>query len=74
MRDPARIAPTLETIRNIWNTYPDLRLGQLILNLNLALEINNPDTFFSVLYQMEDDELVQALNEHYFPDPQRRQT
>ena len=39
----------------IWQQYPDLRLGQLILNLEYRLP----------LYQIEDEELVTALKSLY---------
>ncbi len=32
MRDPARIGPTLDTLREVWEENPDMRLGQLIYN------------------------------------------
>src|SRR4051812_37165609 len=32
MRDPNRIIPILDAIREIWEANPDLRLGQLIVN------------------------------------------
>ncbi len=32
MRDPARIDPLLELVRQVWVRSPDLRLGQLIVN------------------------------------------
>jgi hypothetical protein len=32
MRDPARIDPMLDLVREVWTRSPDLRLGQLIVN------------------------------------------
>src|SRR5687768_5786193 len=32
MRDPARIDRILAAVRKVWVEYPDLRLGQLIVN------------------------------------------
>jgi hypothetical protein len=32
VRDPARIDRILESVRQVWTKYPDLRLGQLIVN------------------------------------------
>jgi hypothetical protein len=52
MRDPKRIPKVLETIRSIWLTYPDLRLGQLIAN---------HVTDFDELYYIEDHNLIAAL-------------
>lgn len=55
MRDKERIESTLKTIESIWNKYPDLRLGQLILNV-----CSDP-----VLYYIEDDKLIQELKDYY---------
>lgn len=33
MRDTARIAPTLTMIDILWRRYPDMRLGQLLMNI-----------------------------------------
>lgn len=33
-RDPARIGPMLDMLKAYWNTHPDLRLGQIIVNLS----------------------------------------
>lgn len=32
MRDPKRINVALERIRAVWERYPDMRLGQLLLS------------------------------------------
>lgn len=55
MRDKERIESTLKTIESIWNKYPGLRLGQLILNV-----CSDP-----TLYYIEDDRLVQKLKDYY---------
>ena len=55
MRDPNRINKILKEIGIIWKQYPDLRLGQLILNV-----INDP-----ALYYIEDEELVKLLKQIY---------
>ncbi len=51
MRDPERIPKTLFQIERVWECYPDLRLGQRILN---SVNANQ-------LYYMEDEELIQRL-------------
>lgn len=56
MRDPKRIDIILNRIKEIWNKYPDLRLGQLIAN------VISDD---SVLYMLEDEELVRSLEDFY---------
>lgn len=55
MRDINRIDRILNEIGTIWKQYPDLRLGQLILNV-----INDP-----ALYYIEDEELVELLKQTY---------
>lgn len=55
MRDINRIDRILNEIGAIWKQYPDLRLGQLILNV-----INDP-----ALYYIEDEELVELLKQTY---------
>lgn len=52
MRDPARIAPMLEELKRLWLKHPDLRLGQLIVNVAPA----DRDLFY-----IEDDKLLEAI-------------
>ena len=59
MRDPNRIDPILDEIREIWKRHPDLRLGQLILNARLG-EDHAPR-----LYNLEDDRLIERLRSIY---------
>ena len=53
MRDPKRIPEILHDVQRVWEAFPDLRLGQLLLNVV-------PD---SALYYIEDEELVHRLLE-----------
>lgn len=55
MRDINRIEPLLDLIESVWKRYPDLRLGQLILNV--AQE--------DKLYYLEDADLKMLLEERY---------
>jgi hypothetical protein len=55
MRDPNRIEKVLNDIERIWKRFPDLRLGQLLLNV-----ARDP-----LLYYLEDDELLALLEEGY---------
>jgi len=55
MRDINRIDEILKEIKNIWEKYPNLRLGQLICNV-----IRDP-----ALYYIEDKKLIEALREFY---------
>lgn len=55
MRDPNRIEPIIKLIKEVWYTYPDLRLTQLIMN---ALKMNSDP------YYIEDEKLYEALKEY----------
>jgi len=54
MRDPSRIRPLLDRLTTIWEKYPDLRLGQLILGVP-----REP----SVIYNMEDGKLLKEIED-----------
>ena len=56
MRDPKRIPKVLNSIKSHWEKFPDMRLGQLIMNA-----VNNP----TMLYYLEDDQLVESINALY---------
>lgn len=53
MRDPNRIPNVLRDVQRVWEAFPDMRLGQLLLNV-----AEDP-----ALYYMEDEELVHRLLE-----------
>lgn len=55
MRDVDRIDKVLGSIGIVWKQHPDLRLGQLILNV-----MSDP-----ALYYVEDDQLVHYLTQYY---------
>lgn len=55
MRDPERIEPMLDTLRQIWQHYPDWRLGQLLVN---AI---NPNTPCPEIFYAEDEALLAKL-------------
>lgn len=55
MREEERIDLVLERLAKIWKQYPDLRLGQLILNV-----VRDP-----LLYYLEDEDLINRLEEFY---------
>lgn len=52
-RSPARIGPILRVIEEYWSANPDLRLGQLILNMANAAEVDP--------YALEDGVLLDAI-------------
>lgn len=62
MRDPARIPRLLALVERIWRRYPDLRLGQIIVN---AL----PDRFENDPFFIEDSDLEAALIARYEVNP-----
>jgi hypothetical protein len=49
LRDPVRIGILSNVLRTLWAQTPDLRMGQLLLNLAGTED----------LYNMEDDELLE---------------
>lgn len=55
-RDPNRIPDVLQELKLIWEKNPDLRLTQLILNLQ---KLDND------LYYVEDDALIEQLKKSY---------
>jgi len=59
MRDPARIEPILNLIRTAWELNPDMRLGQLIVNIVRPKE-SCPEVFY-----VEDDELVRRVGKYF---------
>ena len=50
MRDTHRIDPTLRMISALWKLHPDMRLGQLLVNLG-----------GSDLWNLEEDELLKRI-------------
>ena len=54
MRDQERIKPVLEALEEYWNKNPDLRLGQIIVNMGRACGYYDP--FF-----VEDDIMLEAI-------------
>lgn len=60
IRDPKRIPKVLEKIERLWSKFPDLRLGQLILNV---FSLHNG--IYVAVYNMEDEEFVNRIEEFY---------
>lgn len=50
MRDPKRIDEVLNTVKTVWEQYPDMRFGQLVVNI-LGI-----DPFY-----IEDDVILKAF-------------
>lgn len=57
MRNPARIRPILEKVEAAWINNPDMRLGQLLINLA-------PAEYRQDIFYMEDEELVAGLDKY----------
>lgn len=55
MRDPNRIDSILQDLGEIWKKYPDMRLGQLISNLDAETPI----------YYTGDKALINELKRYY---------
>jgi len=55
MRDKKRIKRILNELERIWNASPDMRFGQLLINLRIV------DDSFRV-WDMDDTTLEKALN------------
>ena len=56
MRDVNRIDPFLEKLGEVWKENPDLRFGQLVMNI----ETGSP----SVIWNKEEDEWLEALEKY----------
>lgn len=54
-RDPARIDQILAAIGEVWHAHPDMRLGQVLVNLL--------DPEWNKLFTIEDDVLAARLRE-----------
>ena len=54
MRRPERIEPTLKKIKEAWELYPDMRLGQLLATCTKSANLSG----------VEDDELLKGLQEY----------
>ena len=60
MRNTDRIPIILKRLENIWNKHPDLRIGQLFINLCYLLKQQGINMF-----SIEDDELLTELEKMY---------
>ena len=58
MRDPERIDNVLAAVGDVWKQYPDLRLGQLLVNVYPSM----------ILYYKEDEDLVEGVKQFYDSD------
>ena len=65
MRDPKRIDRMIQQLASAWHAFPDMRLGQLVLNITRAETTSD-------FWNLEDDEIEQLLHifTHLKIDPQ----
>ena len=61
MRDPNRIADVLNELGKYWMKYPDLRLGQLVSNMNSMHRSQAGMTPDNDVHSLEDTNLLDVL-------------
>ena len=60
MRDPDRIRPFCDEFAELWSNYPDLRFGQIMINIARYMQLERrSDIFFT-----EDDAMMDILREY----------
>lgn len=64
MRDPKRIPEVLNELKGIWSSFPDLRLGQLIINAAGMWDMSAMDAERKLFY-IEDEDFIKLLRDHY---------
>lgn len=52
MRDPKRIDPMINVIREVWRQHPDWRFGQLVVNMSRDAK------YAGDLFYLEDEEMM----------------
>ena len=55
MREPKRIERMIQQLESAWLAFPDMRLGQLVLNITRAETTSD-------LWNLEDDRIEQLLD------------
>lgn len=60
MRDPERIPKVMARLMALWLKNPDMRLGQLIVNV---MRQTQGTTSAAVTYNIEDDQWVRMLDD-----------
>lgn len=64
MRDPKRIPEILDELKGIWGAFPDLRLGQLIINVIDSQMSGNSIEVDQSFYYIEDEKLIQHFRNY----------
>ena len=60
MRDPKRIDQFCDRLKAVWSNAPDLRFGQLMVNVLEDMAASGKDPFFP-----EDDEMIEYLEKFF---------
>ena len=65
MRDAKRIEPIMKVITDIWKKYPDMRLGQLLMNtcFNFSGKNYKGEHIENYIWNQEDEETLVKLME-----------
>ena len=59
MRDPNRIYPFCMKLAELWSNYPDLRFGQMMINIEKWCRMGlGKEPFY-----MEEDELMEVISQ-----------
>lgn len=64
MRNSERIEPFLNQLKELWLKWPDMRFGQLVLNLYGPMRIYGDDGGDAVkIYSMEESDWLKRIEE-----------
>lgn len=61
MRDPKRIDKMINLLRDVWHANPDMRLGQLMLNLTRNSQLEDD---INRIWHAEDEEWVDLMQRY----------
>jgi len=64
MRDPKRIPKFLDELKGIWGAFPEIRFGQLMVNVMRSESDISAMDAERKLYYMEDKELIKAIRKY----------
>lgn len=60
MRDPNRIPIILNQLEELWKAHPDMRLGQLLVNIVKYTQKSSEIETFEIFYK-EDDQISDSI-------------
>jgi len=67
IREPSRISKVMRRWQKVWERYPDMRFGQLLVNVIKREHIGPADVGSSLFYS-EDVKLVEIAEKHFGTD------